>query len=476
VTTLRADTDGVSEAYTGQTDAFANGVPDPFVDDYEIILAASTGVVDVVNYQEWARTRNGYTLTVKAATGDEAAPDEWKTSRYRMASTVGQYCMIESYFWLTFEGLQIDCTSGQDYWLTMVFYSGATFRNCRIRFSSNGIQAAGGTARFENCIFENTAASDRTALVGAAGTTFEVDQCIFGEDTIPWNGTGSLTGKNSILLDLPLPTAGTWDNTGIPSGTLGTDSVTPLGSDIDNELADVTTGDYSIQAGGNYEDAGDPIVGLMLDMLGNSWDATNPSIGVEQIQGGGFVDGDGTLGSVSGLLAAGGALRSGSGGLGSVSALDAIGAAIRAGDAALASVSGLSAAGQVSGGSEASLGSISRLRARGSAIRIGAGTLWSVSALAAAGEVAGASSASLASTSRLMAAGSAIRSGVGALASVSELIARAAPPGVIPTIEVLVGTASRSAGVFSAAISRETVASGSIEKVTALAADVEVGG
>ena len=68
----------------------------------------------------------------------------------------------------------------------------------------------------------------------------------------------------------------------------GTNSVSPSGSDWDNEFNDPDNGDFTLLNSGNCYQGGTTITGgPTYDIDGDEWDASTPSIGVDEYEGGG---------------------------------------------------------------------------------------------------------------------------------------------------------------------------------------------
>ena len=103
--------------------------------------------------------------------------------------------------------------------------------------------------------------NNNSAITGVAGITYNGDSCVFYGNTTDWDGTGTWSGDYNA-------------SDGTAPGTNGIDSLTSAA------FNNAAGGDYSLSGTGSVlYHAGVPIAGLTEDFVGNTFDASTPSVG-----------------------------------------------------------------------------------------------------------------------------------------------------------------------------------------------------
>jgi len=300
--------DGTSwtDAYTSlsaweageQTDLVTDG------DWHHVYCRSSSGSADTtsVYIDGWTTGADNYIL-IEAADGDEAVKDEWDTSRYRLECTSDAFAMIDIRVdYVRLKKLQLKYTSdtvasGKN---AVLFYGvGGTclVDGCRIiadvDYYYNGVGFTGSgsqTGTIQNTIIDG---AGRQGLFADCGVMYVYNSVVYNCNqygNIRIAGSADCTCTNvasfggSASDDFRDNSTGTLtiDHCASDDGD-GTNSVSPSGSDWDNEFNDPDNGDFTLLNTGNCYQGGTTISGgPTYDIDGDEWDASTPSIGVDE--------------------------------------------------------------------------------------------------------------------------------------------------------------------------------------------------
>jgi len=281
-----------------QTDLVADG------DIANPICRASSGSADttVCEINGWTTGAANYIL-IEEASGDEALKDEWDATRYRLSVTdPDQACLLLKEDYVRIDGIQ-----------TELIYSTANYKSC---IGAGDISETNNDLRVMNCRVRTSATGETTGVNlnvsnvnasiwntiatgfyygirfgGATGKCYHNVAYDSGAYGIVDQGDTSTVIRNcaSFANDDDWYFGGTVDaDYNASDDGDGTHSVSPSGSDWDNEFVDPANGDFTPLNTGNIYHAGIAISGLTTDMLGKTWDDP-PTIGVvEYVASGGL--------------------------------------------------------------------------------------------------------------------------------------------------------------------------------------------
>jgi len=311
--------DGTSwtDAYTSLS-AWNTGEATDLVTDgdwHHVYCRSSAGSADTtaVDIDGWTTGADNYIL-IEAADGDEAVKDEWDTSRYRLDLDVDSYhstyALNIDITHITVDGIQLTYSSrysGTGYATLNVTSdgTGVLIKNCRAKRGTAANEtktivgftnyAYSATTKFENCIAEDF----EYGFVGnndfSSGDPQRFYNCLAHncENGFSCMRRGDLDTINCAAFnctdDFVSSGTGTHtiDHCASDDGD-GTNSVSPSGSDWDNEFNDPDNGDFTLLNSGNCYQGGTTITGgPTYDIDGDEWDASTPSIGVDEYEGGG---------------------------------------------------------------------------------------------------------------------------------------------------------------------------------------------
>lgn len=235
------------ESYASLTAAWA-AIPSSLTDDYEIVYTAATQ--DVGYFELSSKTTNGYTITIRPASGQEAVLTGFDNARAYIGAGSGDYTAIETVQQnLIIDGMQIYTTANNEYWPAVVFGAGTILRNCYIDTShGRGILNDQGM-EIENCVVLQRQEYGY-CFYFAGGTNSCYNSILESPYDITSQGSG-LTLVNNAILGGSLPSGGTYDHNMVSSGSFGTNSYNPSGSSWSNEFNDPTNDDYTPETGGN---------------------------------------------------------------------------------------------------------------------------------------------------------------------------------------------------------------------------------
>lgn len=238
-------------------------------------------------------------IRVSAAVGDEALKTGWSTSRYRLTpadpGSIGSIrvfnCIVELI------GLQIGRTgiafanmvdiaslaANQTVLIDSLLIREITVSTGGIRASPTNNVAAVITVR--NTIVESvhrnlnvdggSVSAYNSVLVGK-GTQYGIIS-----DAIALTATNCAVFNHNAGQDFD-GTAQTITNCASTDGD-GTNPISPSGGNWNNEFVDWVNGDFTLLDTGNLYQGGVPITGgPTVDIEGDSWDAANPSVGVDE--------------------------------------------------------------------------------------------------------------------------------------------------------------------------------------------------
>ena len=254
---------------------------------------------------------NGFTtdatryISISAASGDEALKTGWSTSRYRLEVTdggVGVFDVRDRDIKLN--GMQLRHTySSNNSDNVIVAYQnppGSTLEidGCRVQTAGSGGTYQGIAAVDKDVTITVTNTIVELGMAGngiygyTSGCVVNAYHCIVtGSLATGFNNGGgtTLTAKNcasfNTVNDFLLDGTNTIDYCASDDGD-GTNSVSPSGSDWDNEYNDSANGDFTLLNGGNCYHGGVSGTGVSTDIEGDSYDGTNPSIGVDEYAAG----------------------------------------------------------------------------------------------------------------------------------------------------------------------------------------------
>lgn len=251
------------ESYASLTAAWA-AIPSSLTDDYEIVYTAATQ--DVGYFELPAKTANGYSITIRTASGQEAVLSGFDNARAYIGAGGSNYTAIETVQAnLIIDGMQIHTTANNEYWPAAVFGSGTILRNCYIDMShGRGILNDQGMS-IENCVVLQRQEYGY-CFYFPGGTNSCYNSVLESPYDLTSQGSG-LTLVNNAILGGSLPSGGTYDHNMVSSGSFGTNSNNPSGSDWDNEFNDTANDDYTPLTGGNLPDG-----------IGPSLDANVPTL------------------------------------------------------------------------------------------------------------------------------------------------------------------------------------------------------
>lgn len=253
-------------------------------DWHHVYCRASSGTADTttMSINGWTTGSTHYIL-IEAADGDEALKDEWDDTRYAKGATNETEITVTNDY-VEIKGLQI---SGR-----ISITATTDIYNCRLKGTSSvGINISNSTTTVNiwNTIMTGTYYD---GIVAGTSTTVNVYNSVLAgatSDSIEYN-SASGTCKNVVCygagtdFDIDGGSTVTVDYCAGVDGT-GTNSVSFSGSDIDNELTDVSTGDMTLLNTGNFYHGGASAPDSSLyttDMEGDSYYSTAYSIGVDE--------------------------------------------------------------------------------------------------------------------------------------------------------------------------------------------------
>lgn len=252
----------------------------------------------------------GDNLIIQAVSGHEAIKTGWSSSRYRLS--VNGNALTFGFFSLspTVIGLQVETTS-TSYGAIAVNHnvggggtSNAVFNGCRIRKNSgsgnsqSGISRSGGTVAGSSIKVFNTIVSGFSTTVslgisiGSADFTNYVYQSVAYNNSTGIKVSATDTVKNSASFNSAddINGAATIDYCATDDGD-GTNSVSPSGSDWDNEFSGPSTGDWTLLDTGNLYQGGVALSGgPATDIDGDSW-LSPPSVGIDEFVSAGGMTG-----------------------------------------------------------------------------------------------------------------------------------------------------------------------------------------
>jgi hypothetical protein len=289
------DADGTSEAnaYTSLNTAEAaifNATSADLVSEDEYVecwCSATSDSADTTAINLAGQTTDATRyVEISAAEGDEAVKTGWDAARYRLTDSL---TITNNYVRLV--GLQISPSSADG--ITIPFGSVGVSNDIQIRYCR--IEKNNGT----NGIFINDGDAEVT-VESSIITDWSYGVQVSAGNVNLYNSviTGGLVG-----LALSIVTSATAINNAIfnsvndfnvgPGASLtadhnasddgdGTNAVAPSGSDWDNEFVDSANGDFTLLNTGNCYHGGTNISGVTLDIEGDSWHVTTPSIGADE--------------------------------------------------------------------------------------------------------------------------------------------------------------------------------------------------
>jgi hypothetical protein len=287
--------DGSSWANANSTlSAGIADLPSPLTEDTTILCRSSSGTADSTAATIPSNLGSTYRLTIEAASTDVAEKTGINTSKYRFSMSSGFAIQNENGAdLLTVDGIQFDGAGNAIYAGGWGTGSGSSIiiQNCY--FETEGTPVTGYDSNtnvtIQSCVFNGV--STPSYAVQASDGTWDVYNCtITGYDlTLDDNsGSATVTVTNCAVFG---------NNDDFSSGTItvdhcasddgdGTNSVSPSGSDWDNEFEDSANGDFTLLNTGNLYQGGTTITGgPATDIEGDSWGAT-PSIGADEYSAG----------------------------------------------------------------------------------------------------------------------------------------------------------------------------------------------
>jgi len=251
---------------------------------------SSGGTADTTSptFATWTVDATNYVI-VRATTDHEALKTGWDSSRYRLEVTDDQAMDIRIPY-IRIEKLQIKkvfvaATFSVTFMITGIASGGSDIRidSCRVEGDNasgsftEGVRISDADATvnmFNNIIYK----THRYGVnISAAATVNMYNNTIYNigyssSVGVNVNAGATLDMKNNAIGlcndDINDSSSGTIDYNLTDDGD-GTNAQTPSGADWDNELSDVSNGDFSLITGGNLEDnaTDDPGSGLFNDDL-----------------------------------------------------------------------------------------------------------------------------------------------------------------------------------------------------------------
>ncbi len=302
--------DGTEDRTDGPTRAYptlaawdtAQGKDITSDDNYEVWWSAPTGVKDTSapSWGSWV-TDLTHQLYVRAKPGYEMLKDGWDDTRGSFSVTdVIAINITTSY--ITIDGLQIEGIYSSTQFLNCItaqFAVGTTLitlKNCRIRTTGAGgnmrclhLDDEQLTAKIQNCIFES---ATRDSIRVNDCTAVEISHCVID------NSVGYGIKIEDVANNVTVKNCASFNNTNVDifdeGGTNividhcatddgnGTNAVAPSGSDWDNEYTDEANGDFTLLSGGNCFHGGVVLGDVPLDIEGDFYSWSAPSIGVDE--------------------------------------------------------------------------------------------------------------------------------------------------------------------------------------------------
>jgi len=266
-----------------------------------IYVRASAGTIDntivIFNSDNWTCDADSYIL-VEAAEGDEATKDGWDTSRYRLHTTDAAGALLCYFSFIRFKNMQIRNDYSSETGRRVVYYAGVSsgsdlqIDGCRIESNGgsnyHGLQLNDDDIdiQIQNTIIRNCGGSGIDCGYGATIDLWQsvICDCATGVDIDDLGATVEI--KNCAIFDctddISDTSGATIDYVASDDGD-GTNSVSPSGSDWDNEYTDYANGDVTLLNTGNCYHGGATITGgPTYDIDGDEWDGSTPSIGVDE--------------------------------------------------------------------------------------------------------------------------------------------------------------------------------------------------
>jgi hypothetical protein len=260
---------------------------------HHVYCRSSAGTADTtaLTVSGWTVDADNYVI-IEAASGDEVLKTGWDAARYRL-SVGGKAVSVQNNY-TQFLGLQIEntTTAGAAVSIDAGSMQDILFDGCRIRGGGGstgtayGIYAANWTdvgAIIQNCIFSNFSTDSFWGYgvfiyVGSVAHTVVAD-C--GRGIASAGGTVTVTNCASFSNTDDFYGSPTIDHCASDDGD-GSNAVAPDGGDWDNEYNDSGNGDFTLLNSGNCYHGGVTGTGVATDIDGDAWDASTPSIGVDE--------------------------------------------------------------------------------------------------------------------------------------------------------------------------------------------------
>ena len=288
-----------------KTDLVTNG------DWHHVYCRASSGTADIerislASYNGWTTDSTHYIL-IEAASGDEALKTGWDTSKYRLEDADTNLINGIDEF-VIFKGLQL-CINIDNNDSNIIDIDEGTVKvdSCYLKIDATGTSTLIGRGIYHrgtnNCIVVNTVISIISGTSGAyryygiyniGGATIHIYNSIVYGNNLNGRGIAQSDSSSVVTNCTVFNISDNFYHTGTGTDTIsfcasddgdGTNSVSPSGSDWDNEYSDPSNGDFTLLNTGNcyHGGASGPDTDLYTtDMEGDTYNSGAYSIGVDE--------------------------------------------------------------------------------------------------------------------------------------------------------------------------------------------------
>ena len=262
-------------------------------DDLTIYCRASAGTADTTFVDISGMTYDS--VTIEAADGDQAVKTGLDATRYRLQTAVTTTMLTLSDSNVTVKGIQIDLQPGSRRGIA-ISGDGCTLDGVMVAVDNTyttgygiGVIGSSTTNTVHNCIVYGRGSNEmnQAGFLIDNGTANVYHSIVAHTAGFGFNVTadGAATITNVAVFDTAddffVSGSATIDSCASDDGD-GSNAVAADGGDWDNEYNDPANGDFTLLNTGNCYQGGASGTGVSLDIEGDSYDGSTPSIGVDE--------------------------------------------------------------------------------------------------------------------------------------------------------------------------------------------------